>query len=132
VKVRALQAADVDLGKAGGLVGVGMVLLKLAQMGLRAMSKGKADRLTELDRVLAAQEKFNANLQRDNDALREREDDLEKRIDHLEDDNRSLRVRIEALEREKAQLQEDRDEAISELRLWKRGLRSPGTTPREP
>lgn len=134
MKGRALSAPDVtgEAARAAIYVGLGGLALKATQLVLRAFGSKRETRLSEIDRVLAAQETFNASLLRDNSAMRAREDELEaklrreeNRINQLQEEVRKAGTIIDECQTECRRLMEENADLRAEVRAWKRGMRSP-------
>jgi hypothetical protein len=107
-----------ELRSAGFYAVLGGLLLKLLQVVVRAMEKKKRESLAEIDATFHVGAALREELRKENEQLRTRLDAAEVKIQWLEETTAGL-------QRDLAEAQSGRRDAEDELRLWKKGLRSP-------
>ena len=89
-----------EAGKTVGYTGLGMVLLKAADMLLKKVENFRSTQVSEMDTTWRTGAAIREELRKDNEGLRVRLDIAEKRIDTLEDELHGVRAENEALRHE--------------------------------
>jgi len=114
-----------EVGRAGLYAMLGGGILKLFELTLSAFDKKRGVMTAEAQTAAALREE----LRKDNEYLREREDSLEVRLSAIDVDLHQTRARVMQLETENAALRQENADLKTEIRAWRRGLRSPNPTP---
>lgn len=121
-----------EAGRARLYALLGGAALKFVELLLRRADKKRDMNLEETGATLRAGAQLREELRKENESLREREIELEQRIEALEVETQELENEIVVLKRKLKETEESLRDAEAEIRMLKRAQRSPIPPSRPP